>query len=42
MVLRGQHTVVTPSEFEQYYADVSASIDNTDHFELMMRNAWKL
>lgn len=27
-------------EFEEYYKDVSASIDTDDYFELMMRNAW--
>jgi Ca2+-binding EF-hand superfamily protein len=32
--------IVTPAEFEAYYADVSASIDSDDYFELMMRNAW--
>ena len=33
---------VTLEEFEDYYKDVSASIDRDDVFELMMRNAWKL
>ena len=33
---------VTYEEFEDYYKDVSASIDGDDYFELMMRNAWKL
>jgi Ca2+-binding EF-hand superfamily protein len=33
---------VTLEEFEDYYKDVSASIDRDDYFELMMRNAWKL
>jgi hypothetical protein len=33
---------VTPDEFEEYYADVSASIDRDDYFELMIRNAWHL
>lgn len=33
---------VTKEEFEEYYANVSASIDNDQYFELMMNNAWKL
>lgn len=33
---------VTLAEFEEYYADVSASIDEDDYFELMMRNAWHI
>jgi Ca2+-binding EF-hand superfamily protein len=33
---------VTPEEFEEYYNNVSASIDNDQHFELLMNNAWKL
>ena len=33
---------VTPDEFEEYYNNVSASIDNDQYFELMMINAWKL
>ncbi len=35
------HTV-TPEEFEEYYANVSASIDDDEYFALMMKNAWKL
>merc|ERR1712107_859111 len=34
--------VVTVEEFEEYYRDVSASIDTDDYFELMMRNAWHI
>merc|ERR1712167_23607 len=34
--------IVTREEFREYYADVSASIDNDDYFELMIRNAWHI
>ncbi len=33
---------VTLDEFVDYYKDVSASIDEDDYFELMIRNAWHL
>jgi len=33
---------ITPIEFLDYYANVSASIDNDDYFELMIRNAWHI
>ena len=33
---------VTRNEFENYYKNVSASVDNDDYFELMMRNAWHI
>lgn len=33
---------VTLEEFVEYYNDVSASIDEDDYFELMMRNAWHI
>jgi len=33
---------VTPKDFCQYYCGVSASIDNDDYFELMIRNAWHM
>ena len=34
--------VITKSEFEHYYANLSASIDRDDYFELMIRNAWHI
>ena len=33
---------VTYQEFENYYANISVSIDNDQYFELMMRNAWHI
>ena len=34
--------IVTLEEFEDYYTDISASIDRDDYFELVLRNAWKI
>lgn len=34
--------IVTLEEFEDYYKDISASIDSDDYFELMIRNAWHI
>jgi Ca2+-binding EF-hand superfamily protein len=34
--------LVTLEEFEDYYKDISASIDGDDYFELMIRNAWRI
>jgi calcyphosin len=34
--------VITYEEFEDYYKDISASIDDDDYFELMMRNSWRI
>jgi Ca2+-binding EF-hand superfamily protein len=33
---------ITRPEFLEYYKDVSASIDEDDYFELMIRNAWHI
>eukprot|EP00941_MAST-03F_sp_MAST-3F-sp1_P002355 g2355.t1 len=33
---------IHPDEFLRYYEGVSASIDEDDYFELMMRNAWHI
>ena len=34
--------MITLAEFEDYYKDISASIDDDDYFELMIRNAWRI
>ena len=34
--------VVTKEEFEEYYNNVSASIDTDDYFSVMMNSAWNL
>merc|ERR1711957_543643 len=34
--------IVTRREFLDYYKNISASIDDNDYFELMIRNAWHL
>ena len=33
---------MTVEEFEEYYANISASCENDEYFELMMSNAWKM
>ena len=33
---------ISRDEFQEYYENISASIDRDDYFELMMNNAWKL
>jgi Ca2+-binding EF-hand superfamily protein len=39
---KGGDGLVTYDEFEDYYKGVSASIDDDDYFELMIRNAWRI
>jgi len=34
--------IVTEAEFISYYKDLSATIDNDQYFELMIRNAWHI
>ena len=34
--------IVTKDEFINYYNNLSASIENEDYFELMIRNAWHI
>lgn len=34
--------IVTKEEFEEYYNNVSASIDRDDYFAVMMNSAWNL
>lgn len=38
---RADH-IITLAEFEEYYNNVSMSIDDDKYFELMMTNTWKL
>ena len=33
---------ISRDEFQEYYENISASIDRDDYFELMMNNCWKL
>merc|ERR1712178_380417 len=37
-----QDGTVTKKEFTEYYKNVSASVDDDDYFELMIRNAWHI
>ena len=39
---RNRDGVITRSEWNEYYAAVSASVDNDDHFVQLMRTAWRL
>lgn len=34
--------IVTPEKFLAYYSNISASIDNDDYFELVLRNVWHM
>lgn len=34
--------IVGITEFEDYYKDLSATIDRDDNFEITLRNSWKL
>eukprot|EP01060_Flectonema_neradi_P011999 TRINITY_DN1892_c0_g1_i1.p1 TRINITY_DN1892_c0_g1~~TRINITY_DN1892_c0_g1_i1.p1 ORF type:complete len:366 (+),score=45.87 TRINITY_DN1892_c0_g1_i1:32-1129(+) len=34
--------IITLPEWNDYYADISASIDSDDYFELLIRNAWHI
>merc|ERR1719265_1640370 len=34
--------IATREEFKEYYKNVSASIEDDDYFELMIRNAWHI
>ena len=34
--------IISMEEFEDYYKDISASIDDDVYFELMIRNAWRI
>jgi hypothetical protein len=38
----GNDRSVTKEEFEEYYNNVSMSIDDDRYFALMMNNTWKL
>jgi len=43
--MRTQNTadhIITREEFEEYYNNISASIDNDEYFSLMMNSAWNL
>ena len=37
-----EHDRVTRNEFIEYYAFISASIDNDQYFELMINNSWRI
>eukprot|EP00755_Sulcionema_specki_P007289 Sspe_Gene.37848::Locus_18253_Transcript_1_2_Confidence_0.667_Length_1207::g.37848::m.37848 len=34
--------MITPKEFLDYYKDISAMIEDDDHFTFMMRNTWRI
>ena len=39
---RNRDGKITRSEWNEYYAAVSASVDNDDHFVQLMKAAWRL
>ena len=39
---RNKDGKLSREEWNEYYAAVSASINNDDHFVLLMKSAWKL
>lgn len=39
---RNRDGIISRSEWNEYYAAVSASVDNDDHFVQLMRTAWRL
>ena len=39
---RNRDGVIDRSEWNEYYAAVSSSVDNDDHFVQLMRTAWRL
>eukprot|EP00658_Telonema_sp_P-2_P043620 TRINITY_DN31536_c0_g1_i2.p1 TRINITY_DN31536_c0_g1~~TRINITY_DN31536_c0_g1_i2.p1 ORF type:complete len:105 (-),score=36.37 TRINITY_DN31536_c0_g1_i2:208-522(-) len=42
MCIRDRYQRRVREEWVEYYGDISASIDNDDYFELMIRNAWHI
>ena len=38
----GPDYIITKEEFDEYYNNISCSIDNDEYFALMMNNAWNL
>lgn len=34
--------IITKEEFQDYFKDISASIDSDDYFVAMVKSAWKL
>lgn len=38
----GRDGRITRAQFVEYYADISAGVDDDDYFELLVRNAWHI